>query len=194
MKMVFGLIPPISAGIWVVSCNGGNGRASLPVNRRLLGPKTVFPSGSLYKSTCSVIDEPAVLGGHVTNKTEVLDGSELERIRSLLRYLTHEGYESARGERLIGNPDVVFPRKRIAIFVDGCFWHCCRQCRRYSGLSGGFWIDKIDANRRRDRRVTAELESVGWIVLRVRPPAPSTSAWRLARLPLKHRSVTFHLA
>ena len=78
-----------------------------------------------------------------------------------LRYLTHEGYESARGERLIGNPDVVFPRKRIAIFVDGCFWHCCRQCRRYSGLSGGFWIDKIDANRRRDRRVTAELESVG---------------------------------
>ena len=111
-----------------------------------------------------------------------------------LRYLTHEGYESARGERLIGNPDVVFPRKRIAIFVDGCFWHGCRQCRRYSGLSGGFWIDKIDANRRRDRRVTAELESVGWIVLRVRPPAPSTSAWRLARLPFKNWSVTFHHA
>ena len=60
------------------------GRASRPVNRRLLGPKTVFPSGPLCKSTCSVIDEPAVLGGHVTNKTEVLDGSELERIRSLM--------------------------------------------------------------------------------------------------------------
>ena len=84
-----------------------------------------------------------------------------------LRYLTHEGYEAVKGERLSGKPDMLFPLKRIAIFVDGCFWHGCHRCGKYSGLSGGFWINKIDANRRRDQRITAELESVGWMVVRV---------------------------
>ena len=84
-----------------------------------------------------------------------------------LRYLTHEGYESVKGERLIRKPDMLFPLKRIAIFVDGCFWHGCHRCGKYSGLSGEFWINKIYANRERDRRITAELESVGWIVVRV---------------------------
>ena len=84
-----------------------------------------------------------------------------------LRYFTHEGYKSATGERLSGDPDMVFPRKRIVIFIDGCFWHGCSQCRKHEGLRGQFWVGKINANRERDFRVTRKLTDAGWTVLRI---------------------------
>ena len=84
-----------------------------------------------------------------------------------LRYFTHDGYRAVSGKRLIGKPDLVFPRKRIVIFVDGCFWHGCADCNKTSRLSGQFWIEKIAINRKRDQRVTSSLQSEGWTVLRV---------------------------
>ena len=84
-----------------------------------------------------------------------------------IRYFTHQGYKSVRGERLPGDPDMVFPRKRIVIFVDGCFWHGCSECCKHSGLSGEFWINKLSANIERDLRVTRELKAAGWTVLRI---------------------------
>ena len=87
--------------------------------------------------------------------------------RQGVRYFTHEGYESVSGVELPGKPDMVLPRKRIAIFVDGCFWHGCRQCGKHDGLKGEFWVDKITSNEARDRRITAELEGDGWNVIRV---------------------------
>ena len=85
-----------------------------------------------------------------------------------LRYFTHDGYQAVSGKRLIGKPDMVFPRKRIVIFVDGCFWHGCADCKKTSKLSGQFWIEKIATNQRRDQRVTASLQAEGWTVLRIR--------------------------
>ena len=84
-----------------------------------------------------------------------------------LRYFTHGGYRSVKGRGLEGQPDLVFPKKRLVVFVDGCFWHGCPQCDKRPEQSGTFWASKIDANRQRDRRVTAALESEGWMVLRV---------------------------
>ena len=62
---------------------------------------------------------------------------------------------------------MIMPRKMVAIFVDGCFWHGCAQCCKHTGLTGEFWIGKINANKMRDERVTAELTSLGWTVLRI---------------------------
>jgi len=84
-----------------------------------------------------------------------------------VRFFTHDGYKSVKGTRLPGNPDMVFPRKQIALFVDGCFWHGCPQCRKHEGLNGESWVNKIADNRARDRRVTSELEDAGWTVLRI---------------------------
>ena len=84
-----------------------------------------------------------------------------------LRYFTHEGYRAITGKNLSGNPDIVFPRKGIVIFVDGCFWHGCPECRKHEGLRGQFWVNKINANRERDTRVTRELTEAGWSVLRI---------------------------
>ena len=84
-----------------------------------------------------------------------------------IRYLTHEGYKSLTNKNLIGKPDMIFSRKRIALFVDGCFWHGCQVCNKSPDRSGEFWINKIRTNRKRDQRVTATLESEGWKVVRI---------------------------
>ena len=87
--------------------------------------------------------------------------------RQGVRYFTHEGYKSVGGTRLPGNPDIVLPRKRLAIFVDGCFWHGCPQCRKHEGLNEESWVNKIAGNKTRDQRVTAQLEGEGWTVIRI---------------------------
>jgi DNA mismatch endonuclease, patch repair protein len=64
-----------------------------------------------------------------------------------------------------GRPDLVFRSRRIAVFVDGAFWH--GHPDHYWGQSGPFWDQKIARNRARDARVTAELQYAGWTVLRL---------------------------
>ena len=66
---------------------------------------------------------------------------------------------------LPGRPDLVFSRARLAIFVDGAFWH--GHPDYYHGQSGAFWDAKIQRNRERDERVTAEVRDAGWEVLRL---------------------------
>ncbi len=63
-----------------------------------------------------------------------------------------------------GKPDVVFRGKRVAVFVDGAFWH--GHPDHYWGQSGAFWDAKIARNRERDERVNRELAADGWTVLR----------------------------
>jgi DNA mismatch endonuclease (patch repair protein) len=84
-----------------------------------------------------------------------------------LRYYTHAGYKSKTGERLPGDPDLVFSRNKIVVFVDGCFWHGCSQCRKHVGLKGDFWVKKIRGNKERDRLVTESLKDLGWRVIRI---------------------------
>jgi DNA mismatch endonuclease (patch repair protein) len=65
-----------------------------------------------------------------------------------------------------GKPDFVFLKQRVAIFVDGCFWHGCPKCYRQPKTNRQFWAKKIAANKRRDRRVTAALRQNNWLVAR----------------------------
>jgi len=67
----------------------------------------------------------------------------------------------------VGRPDVVFPGRQLAIFIDGCFWHGCplHYVRPRSRLD--HWEGRLRANVDRDRRQTLELESLGWRVMRV---------------------------
>ncbi len=64
-------------------------------------------------------------------------------------------------------PDFVFREVRLALFVDGCFWHACpRHCRMPAG-NRAFWRAKLARNRARDRLVTRTLRRAGWRVLRI---------------------------
>lgn len=63
-------------------------------------------------------------------------------------------------------PDVVFTRARVAVFIDGCFWHGCPEHQRIPGRNRDYWVPKLRANVERDRRVDAALASDGWEVVR----------------------------
>lgn len=66
-----------------------------------------------------------------------------------------------------GSPDVTFPASRLAVFVDGCFWHGCPRCYREPKSNKAFWRGKARMNRAKDRRDTAALAAAGWSVVRV---------------------------
>jgi DNA mismatch endonuclease, patch repair protein len=64
-----------------------------------------------------------------------------------------------------GAPDIAWPSRKVAVFVDGAFWHG-HPSRHRPGRSGTYWDEKIAANVERDRRVDAELRMLGWKVVR----------------------------
>jgi DNA mismatch endonuclease (patch repair protein) len=70
-------------------------------------------------------------------------------------------------EGLPVRPDICFTRFRVAIFVDGCFWHGCPEHGRLPAGNRGYWEAKLTRNRARDARDTRRLEAAGWRVLRV---------------------------
>ena len=70
--------------------------------------------------------------------------------------------------KLPGTPDVVFSRVRLAVFVDGCFWHACPRCAIPTPRSNcSYWKPKIERNKARDVRVRRKLNALGWSVLRL---------------------------
>src|SRR5262249_48854306 len=64
-------------------------------------------------------------------------------------------------------PDVVFPRRRVAVFVDGCFWHACPEHGSLPVANRAFWKSKLEGNAARDRRTDALLTEAGWRIVRV---------------------------
>lgn len=64
-------------------------------------------------------------------------------------------------------PDFVFRTQRVAVFVDGCFWHGCPRHATRPRQNRKFWDEKIARNRARDRHVTRALRALGWTVLRL---------------------------
>ena len=65
-----------------------------------------------------------------------------------------------------GRIDVAFPRRRLAVFVDGCFWHSCPDHATCPKSNQAWWQAKLLANQQRDRRLSAALAADGWSVLR----------------------------
>ena len=64
-------------------------------------------------------------------------------------------------------PDIVFTRIRVAVFVDGCFWHRCPDHGSFPKTNAEWWHDKLEANVRRDRATDEALRTAGWVVIRI---------------------------
>jgi DNA mismatch endonuclease (patch repair protein) len=80
-------------------------------------------------------------------------------------------------------PDVVFTRPRVAVFIDGCFWHRCPEHATNPRANADYWLPKLNENVVRDRRIDAALVAAGWKVVRVwEHEPPSEAAERIARL------------
>jgi len=70
------------------------------------------------------------------------------------------------GYKLIGKPDLVFVNAKVAVFIDGCFWHGCPLHGQIPKTNGEFWKIKIGKNVARDKTVSYELGALGWKVIR----------------------------
>ena len=72
-----------------------------------------------------------------------------------------------RNQPVFGKPDFVFRQVRLALFVDGCFWHGCPKHATKPANNRAFWRRKLSSNKTRDRLVTRTLRKTGWRVLRI---------------------------
>jgi len=87
------------------------------------------------------------------------------KLRARLISYGISGWNMHSGE-VPGKPDFIFPKEKIAVFLDGCFWHGCKKCRTIPESNRVFWENKITGNRKRDGKITRQLKKNGWTVLR----------------------------
>jgi DNA mismatch endonuclease (patch repair protein) len=91
--------------------------------------------------------------------------------------------------------DIVFARAKVAVFIDGCFWHSCPVHRTKPKANAAWWAAKLAANRRRDADTNRQLRNAGWLVERVwEHEAPEAAAARIemmvrARLHPRRRAL-----
>ncbi|MEH3138808.1 MAG: very short patch repair endonuclease [Mycobacterium kyogaense] len=131
----------------------------MPAANRLTTPATA--KGSPYFTTPGRSRNMAAIR-RANTKPEV----------ALRSRLHHEGrrFRKDYAVRIDGKlirPDIAFTKRKVAIFVDGCFWHCCPEHGRRPSVNGEYWSPKLAANAERDRRQTAALEQAGWHVVRL---------------------------
>jgi DNA mismatch endonuclease, patch repair protein len=106
--------------------------------------------------------------GHGNKDTEVALARLLRRNKiSGWRRQQEVRIQNAEGRSFRARPDFVFGQERLAIFVDGCFWHSCPEHATRPKNNRAFWHRKLSANKKRDRLVTLTLRRLGWQVLRI---------------------------
>lgn len=88
-------------------------------------------------------------------------------LRRLLRQAGYPGYR-LHWKGVPGRPDIAYPGRKVAIFVNGCFWHRCPHCNPATPKSHtDYWDRKFELNRERDERKIRELTAAGWRVITV---------------------------
>ena len=97
-------------------------------------------------------------------------GKDTKPEEKVRKYLFSRGFRYRKNDaRLPGKPDIVLPKYKTVVFVNGCFWHKHEGCRYFVWQKNNaeFWKSKIEKNVERDLRVQKELRSLGWKVLTV---------------------------
>lgn len=91
---------------------------------------------------------------------------------------------------LPGRPDLAFTRARLAVFVDGCFWHMCADHVRLPKNNREWWVAKLEANVARDREKDRRLADLGWLAVHVwEHEEPMSAADRVERLWSRRRQL-----
>lgn len=101
------------------------------------------------------------------------------KMASILRQSKIWGWR--RHVPIFGKPDFVFRGHKLAVFVDGCFWHGC-PCATIPKQNRKFWVNKIESNKKRDRKVVRHLKNNGWHVVRFRECTLDKEAKIITRL------------
>ena len=107
-----------------------------------------------------------------TKRSEVMSnirgkGNKSTEVRLLTLFKKNGIKGWRRHQPLPGKPDFIFPREQLAVFVDGCFWHGCPRCYIKPKQNAEFWEKKIGGNIKRDKKVSRNLRTSGWSVIRI---------------------------
>lgn len=95
-------------------------------------------------------------------------GKDTKAELQLRKALWNEGLRYRIHYKILpGKPDIVFISSRLAIFVDGCFWHGCPIHFKFPNTNKEFWNRKINGNITRDQNINEQLKNMGWNVMRV---------------------------
>lgn len=119
--------------------------------------KTTLPGGQFLNVSKVRSRAMAAVKGKHNRTTEIQFRMALVRA-GITGWITHSN--------LPGKPDVYFPKARIAIFLDGCFWHGCGRCGHVPKTNSLFWETKIGRNQARDRKNSRLLRREGHYVVR----------------------------
>ena len=111
-------------------------------------------------------------------KPEVIVRSHLHRLG--LRFRKNYYIRLDDGKRGV-RPDIVFTKRKVAVFIDGCFWHMCPVHGMIPRSNEAYWRPKLEGNVRRDEKSTRRLEAAGWEVLRFWEHEDPTSVARLVQ-------------
>ncbi len=96
-----------------------------------------------------------------------IKGRDTKPELTVRKVLWSMGYRYRIKTGLPGKPDIVFQKQKVAVFIDGCFWHRCPRDYQAPATNAEFWEEKINRNVERDHMVDRELASRGWIVKRI---------------------------
>lgn len=97
-----------------------------------------------------------------------IKGKDTKPEEIVRKYLFSQGFRYRKNDkRLPGTPDIVLPKYKTVIFVNGCFWHGHKNCKCFvvPKTNTDFWVNKIEANKQRDYRKIDELQELGWKVI-----------------------------
>jgi len=94
-------------------------------------------------------------------------GNRKTELRLVELFRTHKVRGWRRNVAIAGKPDFIFPERKLALFVDGCFWHGCSKHGSMPNNNRSFWKRKLTRNKVRDRITNRSLRSIGWRVLRI---------------------------
>ena len=122
-----------------------------------------------------------------TKNMQAIRASETKIEQILRKALWHEGIRYRKNyNKLIGKPDIVITKHKIAIFCDGDFWHGKNSCEEKINSNKKFWIEKIKRNKERDLEITIALRDQGWTVIRFWEKDIKTNLQACIKEILKH--------
>ena len=136
--------------------------------------------GDQPAATFHVPTHPGSSGTEVSRRMSAIARRDNDRERALRSALHTRGLRYRVTYGVPGRPrrtiDIAFTRVKVAVFLDGCFWHGCPEHGTRPRANKGWWVDKLDANCGRDADTTAHLEAIGWRVLRIWEHVPLEEA------------------
>ena len=173
----------LRVGCQVPAAGGPREQSPPPASGHRGTPRTARPEGGSHSSSGDGAEVAPATRSRM-QRTKQRDNRGEKALRSTLHGL---GLRFRLHRRLLPGStrtaDVVFPSSRLAVFLDGCFWHGCPIHGTWPKRNGDWWRAKIEANQQRDRNTDERLAALGWRVVRVwEHEEPTEAAARIAIL------------